>query len=173
MREQAAPLGAGDAVPVRRHRARRAAEMRGATAPRLLLELVCARMLLPSASDTESALLQRLERIETRLDMSIPADSAAARRQRGQPRRKPRSSTPARPRRPRRSAEEPGAEPRRRRARARAEPRRTCARAAVRHPRRCSRRRPGGRGAAAAVGRGEPDAAAIRRQWSTVLRQGT
>src|SRR6202012_360993 len=48
-------------------------EMRGATAPRLLLEVVCARMLLPSASDTESALLQRVERIETRLDMSIPA----------------------------------------------------------------------------------------------------
>jgi hypothetical protein len=42
--------------------------MRGATAPRLLLEVVCARLLLPSASDTESALLQRLERIETRLD---------------------------------------------------------------------------------------------------------
>lgn len=47
-------------------------EMRGATAPRLLLEVICARMLLPSASDAESALLQRVERIETRLDMSIP-----------------------------------------------------------------------------------------------------
>ncbi|MDT5411580.1 MAG: polymerase subunit gamma/tau [Mycobacterium sp.] len=49
-------------------------EMRGATAPRLLLEVICARLLLPSASDTESALLQRVERIETRLDMSIPQD---------------------------------------------------------------------------------------------------
>ncbi|WP_455566330.1 DNA polymerase III subunit gamma and tau [Nocardia amikacinitolerans] len=39
-------------------------EMRGATAPRLLLEVVCARMLLPSVSDTESATLQRLERLE-------------------------------------------------------------------------------------------------------------
>jgi DNA polymerase III subunit gamma/tau len=47
-------------------------EMRGATAPRLLLEVICARLLLPSASDTESALLQRVERIETRLEMSIP-----------------------------------------------------------------------------------------------------
>jgi DNA polymerase III subunit gamma/tau len=53
-------------------------EMRGATAPRLLLEVVCARLLLPSASDTESALLQRVERIETRLDMSIPAGEGAA-----------------------------------------------------------------------------------------------
>ena len=52
-------------------------EMRGATAPRLLLEVVCARLLLPSASDTESALLQRIERIETRLDISIPAGEAA------------------------------------------------------------------------------------------------
>jgi DNA polymerase-3 subunit gamma/tau len=52
-------------------------EMRGATAPRLLLEVVCARLLLPSASDSESALLQRVERIENRLDMSIP-DAAAA-----------------------------------------------------------------------------------------------
>ena len=52
-------------------------EMRGATAPRLLLEVVCARLLLPSASDTEAALLQRVERIETRLDMSIPASEAA------------------------------------------------------------------------------------------------
>ena len=51
-------------------------EMRGATAPRLLLEVVCARLLLPSASDTESALLQRIERIETRLDISIPASEA-------------------------------------------------------------------------------------------------
>jgi DNA polymerase-3 subunit gamma/tau len=52
-------------------------EMRGATAPRLLLEVVCARLLLPSASDTEAALLQRIERIETRMDISIPAGEAA------------------------------------------------------------------------------------------------
>jgi DNA polymerase III subunit gamma/tau len=35
--------------------------------------------LLPSASDTESALLQRVERIETRLDMSIPVEDKPAR----------------------------------------------------------------------------------------------
>jgi DNA polymerase-3 subunit gamma/tau len=34
-------------------------------------------LLLPSASDTESALLQRIERIETRMDISIPAGEAA------------------------------------------------------------------------------------------------
>ncbi|MGC0366325.1 DNA polymerase-3 subunit gamma/tau [Rhodococcus sp. 27YEA15] len=49
-------------------------EMRGATAPRLLLEVMCARMLLPSASDDESAVLQRLERIER----GVPAAGSGA-----------------------------------------------------------------------------------------------
>ncbi|MFG1680543.1 DNA polymerase III subunit gamma and tau [Nonomuraea sp. NPDC049269] len=39
-------------------------EMRGATSPRLLLELMCARVLLPGASQGEDALLARLERLE-------------------------------------------------------------------------------------------------------------
>ncbi|MBO0878718.1 MAG: DNA polymerase III subunit gamma/tau, partial [Pseudonocardia sp.] len=45
-------------------------EMRGATAPRLLLELLCGRMLLPAASTGDAALLQRLERIERRVDIA-------------------------------------------------------------------------------------------------------
>ncbi|MEV0455696.1 DNA polymerase III subunit gamma and tau [Catellatospora methionotrophica] len=40
-------------------------EMRGATSPRLLLELIAARMLLPAADESGGALLQRLERLET------------------------------------------------------------------------------------------------------------
>ncbi|MDR7167491.1 DNA polymerase-3 subunit gamma/tau [Nocardia kruczakiae] len=49
-------------------------EMRGATAPRLLLEVVCARMLLPSVSQAESAALQRLERLERRMESGgVPA----------------------------------------------------------------------------------------------------
>ncbi|YCK33487.1 DNA polymerase III subunit gamma and tau [Actinomadura sp. ATCC 39365] len=39
-------------------------EMRGATSPRLLLELMCARVLLPGASQGEASLLARLERLE-------------------------------------------------------------------------------------------------------------
>ncbi|MFG1708278.1 DNA polymerase III subunit gamma and tau [Nonomuraea sp. M3C6] len=39
-------------------------EMRGATSPRLLLELMCARVLLPGASQGEDSLLARLERLE-------------------------------------------------------------------------------------------------------------
>ncbi|MFW0793468.1 DNA polymerase III subunit gamma and tau [Gordonia sp. CPCC 205515] len=40
-------------------------EMRGTTSPRLLLEVMCARMLLPSAASDDAALLQRLERLES------------------------------------------------------------------------------------------------------------
>ncbi|MDH2425501.1 DNA polymerase III subunit gamma and tau [Sphaerisporangium sp. TRM90804] len=39
-------------------------EMRGATSPRLLLELMCARVLLPAADQGEAALVARLERLE-------------------------------------------------------------------------------------------------------------
>jgi DNA polymerase-3 subunit gamma/tau len=45
-------------------------EMRGTTAPRLLLELVTARMLLPGAEDSTGALLQRLERMERRFTLT-------------------------------------------------------------------------------------------------------
>ena len=44
-------------------------EMRGTTAPRLGLELICARMLLPKSGHDASALTQRLERIERRLEI--------------------------------------------------------------------------------------------------------
>ncbi|MCG5440284.1 DNA polymerase III subunit gamma and tau, partial [Micromonospora foliorum] len=44
-------------------------EMRGTTAPRLLLELICARMLLPGVDDSTGGLLQRLERMERRLTL--------------------------------------------------------------------------------------------------------
>jgi DNA polymerase-3 subunit gamma/tau len=39
-------------------------QMRGATSPRLLLELMCAQVLLPTAGTDEKALLARLERLE-------------------------------------------------------------------------------------------------------------
>src|SRR5690242_20173683 len=39
-------------------------QMRGATSPRLLLELTCAQVLLPAAATDEKALLARLERLE-------------------------------------------------------------------------------------------------------------
>ncbi|HEY1442127.1 MAG TPA: DNA polymerase III subunits gamma/tau [Mycobacterium sp.] len=78
MREQAARIGPAALTRYAEVVQAGLGEMRGATAPRLLLEVVCARLLLPSASDAESALLQRVERIETRLDISIPASESVA-----------------------------------------------------------------------------------------------
>ncbi len=78
MREQAVRIGPATLTRYAEVVQAGLGEMRGATAPRLLLEVVCARLLLPSASDAESALLQRVERIETRLDMSIPAPEPTA-----------------------------------------------------------------------------------------------
>ena len=72
MREQAAQIGTATLTRYAEVMHAGLGEMRGATAPRLLLEVVCARLLLPSASDTEAALLQRIERIETRMNVSIP-----------------------------------------------------------------------------------------------------
>jgi DNA polymerase-3 subunit gamma/tau len=39
-------------------------QMRGATAPRLILELICGRMLLPGGDNSEVGLLSRIERLE-------------------------------------------------------------------------------------------------------------
>ena len=77
MREQAARLGPATLTRYAEVVHAGLGEMRGATAPRLLLEVVCARLLLPSASNTEAALLQRIERIETRMNVSIPAGEAS------------------------------------------------------------------------------------------------
>ena len=52
--------------------------MRGATAPRLLLELLCARMLLPAATEGDGAVLHRLERLERRLTTAQPATAQPA-----------------------------------------------------------------------------------------------
>ena len=54
-------------------------DMRGTTSPRLVLELLCARMLLPGASTGDAALLQRLERMERRMDIAgNPVDAPIA-----------------------------------------------------------------------------------------------
>ncbi|WP_410656001.1 DNA polymerase III subunit gamma and tau [Amycolatopsis sp. lyj-112] len=52
-------------------------EMRGATSPRLVLELLTARMLLPSVAEGTDALLARLERLERRA-AAAPAPAAQA-----------------------------------------------------------------------------------------------
>jgi DNA polymerase-3 subunit gamma/tau len=52
-------------------------EMRGATAPRMLLELICARVLLPGADDSVEGVLARLDRLERRVSIGGGAPSAA------------------------------------------------------------------------------------------------
>ncbi|MGC4961040.1 DNA polymerase III subunit gamma and tau [Gordonia sp. DT101] len=52
-------------------------EMRGTTSPRLLLEVMCARMLLPAASTEDAALLHRLERLESGVVTSGGSSSGA------------------------------------------------------------------------------------------------
>jgi DNA polymerase III subunit gamma/tau len=44
-------------------------EMRGATAPRLQLELICARIMLPGADDDERGLHARVDRLERRMSI--------------------------------------------------------------------------------------------------------
>jgi DNA polymerase-3 subunit gamma/tau len=54
-------------------------EMRGATAPRLLLELICARVLLPGADHATNGVMARLDRLEKRAAITgIPSPQAAA-----------------------------------------------------------------------------------------------
>jgi DNA polymerase-3 subunit gamma/tau len=51
-------------------------DMRGTTSPRLVLELACARILLPGAANDASALLARLDRLERRLSATGVVDTA-------------------------------------------------------------------------------------------------
>jgi DNA polymerase-3 subunit gamma/tau len=51
-------------------------EMRGATAPRLQLELICAKVLLPGADDSTNGIQARLDRMERRLTITGSAAPA-------------------------------------------------------------------------------------------------
>jgi DNA polymerase III subunit gamma/tau len=72
MTAQAETLGAGSLTRFAEITHSGLVEMRGATAPRLLLELLCARMLLPAAAEGDGAVLHRLERLERRLTITPP-----------------------------------------------------------------------------------------------------
>src|SRR5579864_8501630 len=61
-------------------------QMRGATSPRLLLELMCAQVLLPAATTDEKSLLTRLERLESgRQGTSAPVSASPSRPSRSGP----------------------------------------------------------------------------------------
>jgi DNA polymerase-3 subunit gamma/tau len=52
-------------------------QMRGATAPRLILELICGRILLPIGDNSDAGMLSRIERLE-RAENIAPLTSSAA-----------------------------------------------------------------------------------------------
>jgi DNA polymerase-3 subunit gamma/tau len=64
MRTQADRIGTASLSRAADIAAQGLTEMRGATAPRLILELICGRILLPISDATESGLLARIERLE-------------------------------------------------------------------------------------------------------------
>ncbi|NKY81170.1 DNA polymerase III subunit gamma and tau, partial [Nocardiopsis dassonvillei] len=78
MKDQAARLGPAELSRAADILNQGLTEMRGATAPRLLLELMCSRVLLPAADgDQGLALLARLEQMERRIASGAVAPSAA------------------------------------------------------------------------------------------------
>ncbi|GAA2619072.1 DNA polymerase III subunit gamma and tau [Actinomadura fulvescens] len=83
MRRQAASMGPGELTRAADLLHTGLTEMRGATSPRLLLELVCARILLPSAYEDEASMFARLDRLERQASQggfqAAPGGFAAAR----------------------------------------------------------------------------------------------
>ncbi|MFK0040156.1 DNA polymerase III subunit gamma and tau [Paenarthrobacter sp. NPDC090517] len=81
MRNQATNLGAAELSRAADVTNTALTEMTGATSPRLHLELLCARILLPSAEQTERGIAARIDRVERRLnytgDGGGPAVAAA------------------------------------------------------------------------------------------------
>jgi DNA polymerase III subunit gamma/tau len=76
---QAARFGAAELSRAADIAATGLTEMRGATAPRLLLELLCARILLPGADHATDGVLARLDRLEKRLTITgTPTPAATA-----------------------------------------------------------------------------------------------
>ena len=78
MRQQAASFGRAQLTRAAEVISAGLVEMRGATSPRLLLELMCAQVLLPGAGSGEQALLARLETLERRLAGGVGAAVARA-----------------------------------------------------------------------------------------------
>jgi DNA polymerase-3 subunit gamma/tau len=75
MRKQAANIGAANLSRSADIAAEGLTQMRGATAPRLILELICGRMLLPGGDNSEAGLLSRIERLERVENIATPSSS--------------------------------------------------------------------------------------------------
>jgi DNA polymerase-3 subunit gamma/tau len=75
MRTQAANIGAANLSRSADIAAEGLTQMRGATAPRLILELICGRILLPGGDNSEAGMLSRIERLERVENISTPVSS--------------------------------------------------------------------------------------------------
>ena len=75
MRNQAGRIGTANLSRAADIAAEGLTQMRGATAPRLMLELICGRILLPIGDASESGMLSRIERLE-RAENLAPMTSA-------------------------------------------------------------------------------------------------
>ncbi|CAN2171853.1 DnaX DNA polymerase III, gamma/tau subunits [Candidatus Nanopelagicaceae bacterium] len=75
MRTQANQIGAANLSRAADIAAEGLTQMRGATAPRLILELICGRILLPGGDTSERGLLSRVERLERAESISVPTNS--------------------------------------------------------------------------------------------------
>jgi DNA polymerase-3 subunit gamma/tau len=76
MRNQANRIGTANLSRAADIAAEGLTQMRGATAPRLMLELICGRILLPIGDNGESGMLSRIERLE-RAENIAPMSSTA------------------------------------------------------------------------------------------------
>ena len=76
MRTQAQNIGAANLSRAADIAAEGLTQMRGATAPRLILELICGRILLPSGDTSDAGLLSRVERLE-RVENIAPTPRAS------------------------------------------------------------------------------------------------
>jgi len=76
MRNQANRIGTANLSRAADIAAEGLTQMRGATAPRLILELICGRILLPIGDNTEAGMLSRIERLE-RAENIAPLSTAA------------------------------------------------------------------------------------------------
>jgi DNA polymerase III subunit gamma/tau len=76
MRTQANQIGAANLSRSADIAAEGLTQMRGATAPRLILELICGRILLTGGDTSERGLLSRIERLERAESISVPSTPA-------------------------------------------------------------------------------------------------
>jgi DNA polymerase III subunit gamma/tau len=77
MRVQAKNIGQGSLSRAADIAAEGLTQMRGATAPRLILELICGRILLPIGDASEAGLLARIERLERVGNIAQGPDTAS------------------------------------------------------------------------------------------------